>query len=143
MSGHLRQPFERAYKMGLLLGKGGFGTVYAGERTKDSLPVAIKVIKKAKITQWCTVSFFHSPTHKPALEISRGRARARTQSILGTLTKFTTFLVKVLTLHLHFCKLFPRKWLLLQFCNPFNVCVRARINSATPLLCVQGSTTLM
>ena len=50
-----RQVFEKAYKMGPLLGKGGFGTVYAGERTKDSLSVAIKVIKKAKITQWCKV----------------------------------------------------------------------------------------
>ena len=52
---HQRQSFERAYKMGPLLGKGGFGTVFAGERTKDSLPVAVKVIKKAKITQWCKV----------------------------------------------------------------------------------------
>ena len=50
-----RQVFEKAYKLGPLLGKGGFGTVYAGERTKDSLAVAIKVIKKAKITQWCKV----------------------------------------------------------------------------------------
>ena len=48
-----RQLFEKAYKTGSLLGKGGFGTVYAGERTKDSLPVAIKVIKKVKIKRWC------------------------------------------------------------------------------------------
>ena len=54
---HQRQSFERAYKMGPLLGKGGFGTVFAGERTKDSLPVAVKVIKKAKITQWCKVGW--------------------------------------------------------------------------------------
>jgi len=53
MNGPMRAPFELAYKMGPLLGRGGFGTVYAGERTKDQLPVAIKVIKKAKITQWC------------------------------------------------------------------------------------------
>ena len=56
-AGHQREVFEKAYKMGPLLGKGGFGTVYAGERTKDSLPVAIKVIKKAKITQWCQVRY--------------------------------------------------------------------------------------
>ena len=55
MNGPMRAPFELAYKMGPLLGRGGFGTVYAGERTKDQLPVAIKVIKKAKITQWCKV----------------------------------------------------------------------------------------
>ena len=48
-----RQLFEKAYKTGPLLGKGGFGTVYAGERIKDSLPVAIKVIKKVKIKRWC------------------------------------------------------------------------------------------
>ena len=57
MTGPLqRQVFEMAYKMGPLLGKGGFGTVFAGERIKDSLSVAIKVIKKSKITQWCKVS---------------------------------------------------------------------------------------
>lgn len=55
MPNNSRQPFDQAYKMGPLLGKGGFGTVYAGERIKDQLPVAIKVIKKAKITQWCKV----------------------------------------------------------------------------------------
>lgn len=55
-----RQPFDQAYKMGALLGKGGFGTVYAGERIKDTLPVAIKVIKKAKITQWCKVVNLHN-----------------------------------------------------------------------------------
>ena len=48
-----RQAFENAYKMGTLLGKGGFGKVYAGERTKDSFSVATKVIKMEKITRWC------------------------------------------------------------------------------------------
>jgi len=55
-SSRRRQPFERAYRVGRVLGKGGFGVVYAGERALDRLPVAIKHISKAKISEWCQVS---------------------------------------------------------------------------------------
>lgn len=52
LSSPSREPFEKAYKVGHVLGKGGFGIVYAGVRNRDGLRVAIKHIARAKIKDW-------------------------------------------------------------------------------------------
>lgn len=44
--------FKRRYNVGQQIGKGGFGTVYAGVRNQDQLPVAIKVIPRTKVPIW-------------------------------------------------------------------------------------------
>ncbi|NXK97001.1 PIM1 kinase, partial [Formicarius rufipectus] len=50
--GKEKEPLEQLYRVGPLLGSGGFGSVYSGIRLSDGAPVAIKRVARDRISQW-------------------------------------------------------------------------------------------
>ncbi|XP_058711694.1 serine/threonine-protein kinase pim-1 isoform X1 [Poecile atricapillus] len=51
-TGKEKEPLEQLYRVGPLLGSGGFGSVYSGIRLSDGAPVAIKRVARDRISQW-------------------------------------------------------------------------------------------
>merc|ERR1719336_3375208 len=62
-----RSEFDKKYTTCSLLGKGGFGAVYAGYRNTDHFPVAIKVINKNRIMSSTTTT---NSEHRIPMEVA-------------------------------------------------------------------------
>ncbi|KAF7199156.1 serine/threonine-protein kinase pim-2 [Nothobranchius furzeri] len=52
MEEKVKEPFYSKYRCGPMLGSGGFGSVFSGQRLSDGLKVAIKQISSDRVQQW-------------------------------------------------------------------------------------------
>ncbi|XP_040905338.1 serine/threonine-protein kinase pim-2 [Toxotes jaculatrix] len=57
----VKEPFCSQYHCGSLLGRGGFGSVFSGQRLSDGLQVAIKQISSDRVQQWARLPGKVSP----------------------------------------------------------------------------------
>lgn len=80
-------PFESQYRMCKIIGRGGFGSVFAGIRLRDQMPVAIKQLKKTKIRNWDSASLHYSGVRVP-LEIN---LLNRVNAVSGVIKMFDWF----------------------------------------------------
>ncbi|XP_066062068.1 serine/threonine-protein kinase pim-1-like [Chamaea fasciata] len=51
-AGKVQQGLQEQYRLGLLLGRGTFGRVFAGTRLSDGAPVAIKRVPRNRVRHW-------------------------------------------------------------------------------------------
>ncbi|KAL2303333.1 hypothetical protein Nmel_010804 [Mimus melanotis] len=51
-AGKAQQGLRERYRLGSLLGRGGFGSVWAATRLSDGAPVAIKTVPRSRVRHW-------------------------------------------------------------------------------------------
>ncbi|XP_063039316.1 serine/threonine-protein kinase pim-1-like, partial [Melospiza melodia melodia] len=51
-AGEAQEALQERYRLGSLLGRGGFGSVFAATRVSDGVPVAIKRVPRDRIRHW-------------------------------------------------------------------------------------------
>ncbi|NXQ23160.1 PIM1 kinase, partial [Peucedramus taeniatus] len=51
-AGKVQEALQEWYRLGSLLGRGGFGSVFAATRLSDGAPVDIKCVSRDRIRHW-------------------------------------------------------------------------------------------